>query len=466
MQVLPGAPGPAEVAGHGPGPQAGEGVGIVLVQVHGLPDHIQHITAGVICKGKSVAGVPPRLVGGDGVLQPAGLPDDGHGAVAHGDHLAQAAGLTAGGHQEQVRAGVDGHGQLLVVVQPHGHAAGVLVGRPLEELLVLPVPLAQDHQLHGQLHHVVEHLAHQVQALVAHQSADDAHDGHIGLLPQARELLQLRLVRLLARHVRRRVVDGDVGVRGGVVPLHVDAVEHAGELVAAAAHDAVQSVGEVGHLQLVGVGGGHGVDGVGAQNGALEQVHVPVHQDGAVVRPAVVQAEQVPQCLLAVAALVLDVVDGQHGPDAAEPVLPHAVVLQIDGHQGGLPVVAVDDLRPELEVGQHPHHRPGEEAEPLPVVHVAVQLRPVEVLLVVQEVPGDAVLLQGEQAAVAVPPGQVHVVIALEIQPVAELLLHLLVQGQHHRHLRALGRQGRGQGARHIRQAPGLTKRDRLTGRI
>ena len=301
---------------------------------------------------------------------------------------------------------------------------------------------------------------------MAHQPADDAHDGHIGLLPQAHELLQLRLVRLLARHILRGVIGGDVAVRGGIVPLHVDAVEHAGQLVAAAAHDAVQPVGKVGHLQLVGVSGGDGVHRIGAQNGALQQVHVPVHQDGAVVRPAVVQAEQVPQGLPAIAALVLDVMDGQHRPDAAEPLLPHAVVLQVDGHQGGLPVVAVEHVRPEPEAGQHPHHGPGEEAEPLPVVHIAVQLRAVEVLLVVQEIPGDAVLLQGEQPAVAVAPGQVHIVIALEGQLAAEPLPHLLVQGQHHRHLRALGRKGLRQGTRHIRKAPGLAERHRLAGRI
>ena len=466
MQVLPRAPGPAEIAGHSPRPQPGEGVGIVLVEIHRLPDHIQHITAGVICKGKSVAGVPPGLVRADGVLQSAGLPDDGHGAVPHGDHLTQAAGLALGGHQKQIRACIDGHGQLLVVVQAHGHAAGILLGRPLEELLVLPVPLAQDHHLQGQLHHVVEHLAHQIQALVGHQAADDAHDGNVGLLPQAHELLQLRLVRLLARHVRRAVIDGDVGIRGGVIPLHVDAVQHAGELVAAAAHDAVQPVGEVGHLQLVGVSRRDGVDGVGAQDGALQQVHVPVHQNGAVIRPAVVQAEQVPQGLAAVAALVLNIMNGEHGPDTPEPLLPHAVVLQIDGHQGGLPVVAVDDLRPEPQVGQHPHHGPGEKSEPLAVVHVAVQLRTPEILLVVQEVPGDAVPFHGEQPAVAVAPGQVHIVVAFKMQLVAEFLLHLLVQGQHHRHIRALGRQRRRQGARHIRKASGFAERNRLAGRI
>ena len=301
---------------------------------------------------------------------------------------------------------------------------------------------------------------------MADQTADHAHDGGVGLFPQAHHLLQLRLAPLLAAHLAHGVVGGDVGIGSRVVALHIDAVEHAGNLVAALAHDAVQPVGEEGHLQLVGIGGRHGVDGVGAEDGALEQVHVAVHEDGAVIGPAVVQSEQISQGLLAVAALILDVVDGQHRPDGAVAVHPHAVVLQIDGHQSGLPVVAVDDLRPELHVVQHLHHGPGEEAEALAVVHVAVQIRPVEILLVVQEVPRHAVPLQGEQAAVAVAPGQVHIVVAEEVQLMAVALPHLLVQGQHHRHLCTAGRQGRRQRARHIRQAAGFAKRHRLAGRI
>ena len=336
----------------------------------------------------------------------------------------------------------------------------------MEELLILAVALAQDDQLEREFHHIMEHLTNQVQALVGHQAADDAHDGHVGLFPQPQQPLQLRLAHVLAAHVVLGVVPGDMRVGSGVVAGHIDAVEHAGELVAALAHDAVQPVGKVCHLQLVGVGGGDGVDRIGAQDGALEQVHVPVHEDGAVVRPAVVQAEQVAQGVLAVAALVLDVVDGQRGADAAEAVLPHAVVLEVDGHQRRLPVVAVDHLRPEAQVGQHAHHGPGEEAEALSVIHVAVEVGTVEILLVVQEVPGHAVLLHGEKAAVVVPPGKVHIVIAKIGQLIAEALFHPLVQRQDHRHLGTFGCQSRRQGAGHVCKTAGFTKRNSLAGCI
>ena len=342
----------------------------------------------------------------------------------------------------------------------------VLLGRPMEELLVLPVALAKNDQLHRELHHIMKDFTNQVQTLVGHQTADNRHDRHMGLLPQAHHPLQSRLIPILAVQVIHGVIGGDALVGSGIVQLHVNAVEHAGELILTAAHDVFQPVGKIGHLQLVGVSGRHGVDRVGAEDGGLHQVHIPVHDNGAVVRPAVVQTEQVAQGLHSKTALILDVVDGHGGLDGTEAVLPHAVILQVDGHQGGLPVVAVDDLGPELEVGQHPHDGPGEETEPLAIVDIAVQVGTVEVLLVVQEVPCHTVFLQGEQAAVAVPPGQVHKVVALEFQLAAEALLHALVQGQHHGHLGALLSQCRGQRTGHIRQAAGFAKGDSLTGRV
>ena len=252
----------------------------------------------------------------------------------------------------------------------------------------------------------------------------------------------------------------------GIVELHVDAVQHAIELVGALAHHALHPVGEVGHFQLVGIGGGDGVYRVGAEDSALEEVGVPVQQHGAVLDPAGVQAEELAQDIGVVPALVLDVVDGDHGFDGAVAVLPHAVVFQVDGDQGRLPVVAVDHLGPELETVQHPHHGPGEEGEALTVVGLTVEGAPAKVLLVVQEVPGYAVLLHGEQAAVVVPPGKVHVVIALEFQLASEPVSDPLIEGQDHGHFGALLRQGGWKRTGHIGQTASFAEGDRFAGHI
>ena len=262
------------------------------------------------------------------------------------------------------------------------------------------------------------------------------------------------------------IVGRDPLVRRRVVAGGVDAVEDAAELIVAAAEDGVQTVGEGGVLQFLRVGGGNGVHRIRAEDGSLQKVHVPVHKDGAVLRPAFVKTEEVPQRFPAIAALVLDIMDAEHRPDGAVAGVPDAVVLQVDGDQRRLPVVAVDDVRPELQVVQHFHHCPGEKAEALAVIGIAIEPRAAEVLLVIQEVPGDALPLQGEESAVAVPPAKVHIVITEIPELTAKALLHAPVEGQDHRGLRPLRRQGGWQGARHIREAPGLAEGDRLAGSI
>ena len=225
-------------------------------------------------------------------------------------------------------------------------------------------------------------------------------------------------------------------------------------------------MGEVGIFQFLRVGGGHGVHRVGAQDRAFEKIHIPIHHQRAVVCPALIQTEQIPQTLRAVASLILDVVDGQNRADGAAARLPHAVILQVDGDQGGLPVVAVDHVRPEVQMLQHPHHGAGEKAEALPVVHIAVQIRAAEVLLVIQKIPRHAVLFHGKQAAVCVPPRKIHIVEAAESQLPAKGLFDPLIQGQDHRRAYPLLRQSRGERACYIGKPPGFAEGNGLAGRV
>ena len=420
----------------------------------------------VIGEAEAVAAVVPCLIGLHGILEAAGLADDGHGAVAHGDHLAQSTGLALGGHEEQIRAGVDGHGEGLVIVKAHGKATGILLRRPGEELLKPGVALAQNHHLHRKLHHILQHGADQVQALVGDKAADDGKDGDVGVLVQAHHMLQGSLVCSLAGHIRGGVVCADALVGGRIVELHVNAVEHAAELIVALAHDALQPVGKVSLLELTCVSGRNSVDGVGAKKGALDEVHVAVHHDGAVVGPAGIQAENVFKNVPAIPALILDVMDGEDGFDGTEVILPYAVILEVDGDQCGLPVVAVDHIGPELHMMEHAHNGPGEEGEALGVIVIAVEVRAVEVLLVIHEVPGHAVLLHGEQPAVAVAPAQVHEIVAHELKLIGKLVADAAVKGHHHGHFRTLLRQGGRQRAGNIGQTACFTEGNGFAGSV
>ena len=182
------------------------------------------------------------------------------------------------------------------------------------------------------------------------------------------------------------------------------------------------------------------------------------------VEVAGVQAEEVLQGLAAVAALVLDVVDGEHALGVIELGDAVALLQQVDGHQGGLPVVAVEHVGVPVQVAHALHHGPGEVGEPLPVVIVAVDVGALEVVLVVHEPVGDPVPLELKQAAVGGAPGQGHVE-ALQIGHLAAPLLpDALVEGEDHPHVVAVPGQGLGQGPGHVGQSAGLDEGRALRG--
>ena len=300
---------------------------------------------------------------------------------------------------------------------------------------------------------------------MAHQTADDADDGHLRVRRQAHLLLEPGLVLGLAGHVLHAELGLDARALGGIVALHVQAVEYAVHLTGVALDDALHAVSEEGVAQLLGIGGTDGGDGVAGHQRALEQVHVPVHGDGAVSEPAGGQTEEILQGLLAVTPLILNIVDGKHRLDSADLRPAHALVLQVDGHQCGLPVVAVDHLRHELEGGQQGDDGPGEEAVALPVVVVSIKGVPLEIVFVVHEVPDHAVLLQTEQAAVDPPPAQGHLDVADEFHLILPLVRYPLIERQDHLHLVARLGQSLGKAARHIGQAAGFAEGNRLRSR-
>ena len=223
-------------------------------------------------------------------------------------------------------------------------------------------------------------------------------------------------------------------------------------------------MGVVVVVELLGIGGADGGHRVGHQHGGLHQVHVAVHLQGAVIPPALVQAEQVGHGVGAIAALILDIMDGEHGFDTPHRVPAGGHILEIDGHQRRLPVVAVDHIRHPVQAGHQVHHRLAEKGKALAVVILAVQAAPAEIVLVVHEIPCYAPVLHDEQSAVLVPPRHVHIDIAAVHHPLTPLLGDLIIQRQDHRHLIAVLGQGYRQTAGHVRKTARLAEGKRLTG--
>ncbi|OPZ58687.1 MAG: hypothetical protein BWY87_01346 [Deltaproteobacteria bacterium ADurb.Bin510] len=146
---------------------------------------------------------------------------------------------------------------------------------------------------------------------------------------------------------------------------------------------AVQAPAEFGGGDLVGVAGADGVDPVATDDAGLEDVDAAVILHAIGVKEAGRQHDHGPEVGV-VHALIGDVVDGE------ERGWPrHVERLQISRRQGGLPVVAVQDVDRAQVVDQF-DHGPREEGEALEVVGVVLGLVGVEtgrakIVLVVDE---------------------------------------------------------------------------------
>ena len=234
------------------------------------------------------------------------------------------------------------------------------------------------------------------------------------------------------------------------------------DLVGLLLDHAVHAVGIEGSAQLLSIGGRDGGDEGGGQDGALHQVDVAVGGQHTLVEVAAVQTDDIGEHLVAVAALILDIVDGEDAAGAVQLRNTVLILQQVDGHQSGLPVVAVDDIGSPVDLAGSLDDGAGEESVALAVIEVTVELETLEVVLVVHEVEGHTLALQTEQAAVGLAPAQSDVEVLDELHLAAPLLADALVQGQHDDDFVAFLSQSLRQRAGHVGQTAGLDKRSDL----
>ena len=428
--------------------------------MHGAADGVQHVVCVVVEEGEAVAVIRELVVGEHGVAQAAGLAHDRYGAVAHGDHLGEAAGLELAGHEEHVRAGVDAVRQLVIHRKARGDAARILALRPGEEVRVLGLAHAQHDELDAGGHEFADDALDEVEALLVGQAGDDAHDGDQGIHGEAQLLLEFLLAVLLAAEVVGIVLRVDHRVLLRRVLVDVDAVEDAGQLVAAGAQQAVQTLAVEGGLDLVGVAGADGGQLVGVDEAGLHVVGATVALQLVAGEQAVAQAQRVLHVLDGEDALVLQVVDGEDRLDVAVEGEVGVLNLEQRGDHAGLPVVAVDDVGLPVQVRERVDDGAAEEAKALVLVPAqAVDVGAAEVELVVHEVEGDALILEGLDPAVLVAPAQFHLELALVLHLACPLLGDGGVQGKDDADVMSLLRQHGRERADHVGQAAGFDER-------
>ena len=206
-------------------------------------------------------------------------------------------------------------------------------------------------------------------------------DGRIRVRPQAELFAQRPLVFPLALHVCSGIVHGDRLVGCRVKRRRVNAVGNAPQ--PRIAQHAVEPVRIVRIAQLVRVGLGNGRHNVRHLNGAFHHVDRAVKGKSAAVLLRKTKRVIKEGCIRP--ALILHIVDGEYRPGIRAPVVVERAVIN-DRHSG-LPVVAVQDLRLEIQIIQRCKNGLGKIGKPLAVVKVAVdRTARAEIVVIVDEI--------------------------------------------------------------------------------
>ena len=386
-----------------------------------------HIGGVVVFEGEAVAVV----VGGVeyGVLQAANLAHYRDGAVAQRNHLRQTAGLLRGGHEEDIGAGVNLARQLRHKAVAENESAGIFCLHVVEEVLVFLVARAEDDKLHVfGVHQLLQAHAHQIQALVGNQTGDHGNQRNTPVDLEGKALLQTALVFTLAAHILLGVVAVNLVVGRGIIAGEVDAVLDAAELVVTEVELVMQTPAVPRILNFSRIARRNGGNAGGGFDSALHHVELAVHfEDFALARR---NTDALGVNLPAILTLVLDIMDGEQALDVVVPRSVRIEQIVIHGNERGLPVVGMDDIGMEVDVGQHLEDGAREERKALRVVIVTIEGAALEVVFVVDEVVGAVVPARPKQAAVLVSPRYGYGEVGDEVH----LVLQILRNGAVERH--------------------------------
>ena len=466
IHILARGTGPAEVLVHRLRDNVVPCVVVIPEKTCAAEDGIAHLIAVEVGEGESGALTSLIVVRDDGILQTAGLANDGKGAVTHGDHLGQTTWLEERRHQEHIRAGVHALGQGGIELDASRHLAGVFGSEVAKRVLVLVITGSENGDLNAVRQDAVERIGDKVHALLAGEARDHGHKRLVVANRKAQLLLKLRLADGLAGAIGNAEVLGDRGVGLGVEVVGVDTVDDALKGLAAAAEHAIKVLAVGGRLDLAGVGGGDRGDCVAVVQSTLHEVDGVVAA-GELERGGgdVCQAADVLEHLSAELALEGDVVDGEDGGDVL--VERHALVELAQEYrcESGMPVVAVQDVRPKAigQILQALGDRLGEECKALAIIEESIRIIAIEVALVVDKEIRHAIMDKALEAAILVAPAKADVELCNVLHLVFVLIGDSPIERDHDDNVCAGLLQRGGQGARNVAQTAGLDERSRLS---
>ena len=289
------------------------------------------------------------------------------------------------------------------------NALGIAPVCPVEQVNKSTIALAEKDDLHIAAHEVSQHALDQIQPLLLGEPRNHADERHIPLLQPAFPL-QIPLANtLLFQRVRVEMVR-QIAVVRRIEYRVIQTVENPAERVFPRAQESVQIFAKERSLDLLGIGGAHGAEPVGKHKPALHAADATEKFEIFIGEVAIFQSQ--PACDFAPGedALILEIVDGEHGLDARIVRLCGVLRLEQRRNQPRLPVVEMQHLRHKVDVREAFKHRAAKERKPQSFGYaVAIDLRYAKVRHVVHKVVGNPVVLHAFDTAIERFPAKEHV---------------------------------------------------------
>ena len=229
----------------------------------------------VVSKAEAGTGTLILIVRDHGILQTAGLSDDGNSAVSQTHQLAQAAGLEQGRHQECITCRINSVGKCIGVENIGGNLVRILPVKVAEHILIALLTGTQYDKLNIIPAQFIHHICNQIQSLLVGQSGDQTDHHLLVILAQAKLLLQGALILdLLLAEIRSIVGIHDMLVGLRIEVGIVDSVDDTSQITASGAQQSVQTLAVEGSLDLLRIGVAHSRNCIRIDDTALQQIGI------------------------------------------------------------------------------------------------------------------------------------------------------------------------------------------------
>ena len=226
-----------------------------------------------VAERKTVAAPVKFIIGSDRIAQATGFPYDGQGAVAHGQHLREPAGLKDRGHEQEIRGCIELARQGFIELDERAHFIRMALLYMAKTIFVAGFPCTDDHQLQGHGQNFVGHIEQEVDAFLIGKAADHAEQRKFRIDLQAKLSLQSCFIgRFAFAPVFQSVIFTERTVGRGVVAEAVDPVQDTADFPALCAEDAIQPFPVVIHHDFFSIAGGNGGHSIAEGNARFQEI--------------------------------------------------------------------------------------------------------------------------------------------------------------------------------------------------